>query len=708
MVNVLDLDFSEKRVQQATAQLIGTAARSLYDASPKRALVGYGGLLLGLGLWLSPLSQKLNPRVTLPFTIAAAAAIAISQSKLEDLQDDIDEADDDKALRRALKQSSVEAVETTRHYAQTAQSRLAHSQTLPAHLIEPDLLPAEGQPALPMGKPSIAEFEAFLGESPAAPANPSSEVEASPAIAHDYKFGTRKNAQTGLTETTVDLAGLTEYAGLPIVDLAFDMAVDSRGCMGIGSTGCGKSELLKQAIAAQYKLDENSDFTIFAHKSANTSRGESLDYAGLERSKDCFVFTASQTGDRLSSAAFAFESQLNALNNLIESGSAVPSVVVIDQSNQGLMACDKAAREAKREFDNDEEAKGQPDFKYLKEDYQSFINTVLVDGREKLVKAWTFGHANTNKSTGVEHQVKQNIFFVGLGRAGNYAAAWNPLKSDLFIADKFKREELSNQLSQYLQKHESYGAPANVVIAVTNCGNQGWRVIVLPQYAPVQPIGLSVVNPALDESDENFTPEAVTVTEDQSIEAARKQLEKSAGYTEQQVSTARAFVKWFQINHRTQLDSRGYLDPQSTWADFPDTRSPSELEICLQILADQGAGKFSTDPTTGNLKWKPSDRLIPKAEQRPRAIVKNAPAVTQTTTLISKEALAAIFEHLENKQVGAIYTPKGFLDSSSKLRPLHGITSEQLQTVLDYLEKKGVVQTIGQRKQQFQYLGVSQ
>lgn len=719
MANVFNLEARE--VAGQIAKVTGEKSRAIARSLPLEAIGCYGAIALSVVMWGAAINKKLPPQLSLAATAVGAGIVAVSASRLDDLQDTQDEKKEDKELFRALRQEQLTSVQVTRHYAESAQERLRLADALPEHMRETDLLPPSQQPQTGSGDP-FTDFEAFeasamkqrkdagllsAGEPVDAIAAPDDASQQQPG----YAYGTRTNPQTKQPETTVDLAGHDTYAGLPIVDLAALMAQDSRGCLGIGSTGCGKTELQKQAIAAQYRQDETTDFTIFAHKSANTAAGETLDYAGLENSKDCYIFTASQSGHVLAQAASAFETRIKVLDGLIENGSAVPSVVAIDQANQGVVAAEKAHRESKREYEELKqglsEGESQPDlpsYKYLAEDYQNFIQTGLVDGREKRVKLWSFGHANTNKGTGVDHQIKQNVFFVGLGRAGNYQAVENPLDDSRFIKSKSERDALRSQLDSYLNQHRLNGSPVNVVCAISNCGHEGWRLIVLPQYKPANPIVLGVTNPPVDDfaqpEEEAIAPPPAIAESQKDYDQMRAKLDSSfdrgISYSSDQVATATAFVRWVKINAHDYVDSRGFVDPYAVWGAFEGVRSPEEMEMILSIVEQQGGGEFITDNLTGNQKFK-LKRRQPNETSAPVATTPNG---------ITREILQDFLTYLATKQPGTLHEPKSFLDGDRTLKRKHRLTVAQVRSLLQFLEQRhDVIKFVGNGDSQFQFLG---
>ena len=704
MVNLFDVDFSEPANRKAVAEALGQITGELYRTAPKRAVICYLRLLLSVPLWIYPIGRS-HPLVSVSAAIASVAAAVKTSSDLEKLQSDIDDKEQRKQHTKVLQQVAVEQLSTTEQFAAVTQGRLQLSEGLPAHLVEPDLMPPDRKAS------DFEQFKAFIGDkAPASLMKSEAKTNTTPdektsktAVKHSsssqaqYRLYTRQNGRTNLEEQAVDLTGQDSYAGLPIVDVARLMAIDERGVLGVGSTGCGKSVLLANAIKIQQVIDSTTDFTVFAHKSANDARGQRLNFAGMEDSSDCIIFTATQSGETLRDAAERFEARLSALTALLEKGSLCTSVVVIDQSNQGLVACDRAYKQAKeqRAIENaglkrNERDTSPIDFAGLQDDYSNFINSGLVDGREKAVKVWNLGHANTNSSMGVEHQIKRNVAYIGLGRVGNYQAVWNPLKDDRFIEDAEVREALSAQLNSFLVQHKANGSPANVVIAITNLGLEGWRLVVLPQYDDSPQITFNVVNPPQEIDLATNISNANDHQESSNREAVLKSLERSAtGYTAEQLSKTRQLVTWLKSAGADYMEN-GVLHP-NVYREISFIESSGEMQVCLDILCNQNAGQF----VDSQMRWRPLGPLA--------TAIANAPATPKSE--ISKEGMREVLKCLGRLQPGTIISPKSVLDNSRLLRPKYGMTVPLLNKVLVYLESRQVVRYPTSDRKVFEYRG---
>ena len=727
MANLFDIDLLDRETLRAISQFLGAAARGVYEAAPKRAMALYGALVVGTLLWIAPVQWRWNPRITMWLTLASMGTLAIACDQLEKYQAELEEAEEDRLYQRSLLRQSAQMISTTQRYAEVTAARLSLSDVLPSHLVEPDLQE-------PKEDASFEEFKAFMGD--ALPSGQDKKVAPAAAAviagddnddgvialpASEYRFYTLPNPQTGIDERCVTLNGHTHYAGFPIVNLAAEMAKESRSCIGVGPTGTGKSELLKQAISAQHRIDESTDFTIFAHKSANSARGEKLDYCGLEKSQDCYVLTASMNGRQLEDAATAVYHRLLALQGVMEAGSQVPSVLVIDQVNQGIAAAEKAERWIARLNEGVKKEDQYNPYPHLAETYSEDLTTILVDGREKLVKTWAFGHANTNKALGLDQQIKENVFYVGLGRANNYSAVANPLKDNRFIESQQDRDRLRQDLDTYLKVHREYGGPVNVVVAITDCGNLGWRLVVLPQLEKPEPITLGFTNPPKNgivlygETDEESSePELMDKTD---IEAAREALIKqekedtTKQYSKDQIQKAINFIYWLDENAADVVDSYGLIDPELAAFGFAEVNSKEELELILELLTDEGKGKWETHPYTNTLAWRRFGQKTPPTFQA-EIKSKKAQAAGSESTLdplppgITEEMFDCfVDEYLSKLHSGESRKVHKFVSNSYKLANNHNMKVLHARLILNYLHSKGIVDFPDLEGESFTFLG---
>ncbi|MEM9803844.1 MAG: ATP-binding protein [Cyanobacteria bacterium P01_D01_bin.56] len=732
MARLFDLNFYEPDDRRWLAQQTGLVLRTVYTATPKRALVLYGALLLGLLLWFVPVRYKFRPWLSLTFTTLAATIVAGAQTGLERWQDEIDAFEEDATYQQALHRTAVEAVHTTQQYAKVQAARLEATEGLPHYLLEEDLVdPVIAEQA------EFREFKRMMGvkdtdasieEIPnALLAGDSNGDGLAPQPKGTLKFSRVYNKKKRKKELHVDLTGHSHYAGVPIVNLAQEMATESRGCIGVGPTGTGKSTLLRHAIAAQYAIDESTDFTVIEHKASNRAKGETHNFCGLEQSKDFYELSASMNGPDLAGAARQFYRRLYALQGVMSRGSLVPSVVIIDQINQGLKAASKAGSYASRQ----EEEQGYP--VELDAIYKDDVASFLVDGRELGLKAWVFGHANTNEALGLEHQIKENVFYIGLGRDGNYSAVLNPLKGDRFIALKEDRTRLAEQLQEYLKAHAEYGSPVNVVLTITSCGGQGWRLVVLPQLPEPEPIHLGVTNPPASTryqppktsppvaSDPQPDAETSAVhSQDLDAEAMRQALEQRLNpkaqftqYTSEHKQIALTFVKWVKQHRHDYIDAQGLLDPETVAAAFVGVTSTEQMELILQLITDLGYGNFERHPHTGSTAWRLKGELpvgsnTPAGPTRPIVSEATEPDLEPLPAQITEAKFNAILGYLSQKQIGIRLKPNEFLTGCHDLIRKDSPTkcsTKDVRLVLFYLHQKGIVDFPNLEAQQFQLIG---
>ena len=143
LVQLLDANLNSGRNRAILRFLLGRAATAIRYVFPARATACYSGLVLGFALTLIPIAKNLPARVTLMLTLAGAGMVAVSAHELDELQDDIDEAKQQKERDRQL-----------RLFADTeAKNKVAETNLL-RHGYELDKsLPAELQQAITPANP---------------------------------------------------------------------------------------------------------------------------------------------------------------------------------------------------------------------------------------------------------------------------------------------------------------------------------------------------------------------------------------------------------------------------------------------------------------------------------------------------------------------------------------------------------------------------
>ena len=100
----------------------------------------------------------------------------------------------------------------------------------------------------------------------------------------------------GKKSLCIDLNNARSYCGLPIVDLADDIARNDKTCFFIGITGSGKSQLTARTIGLAHKRKPLTDGAVITHKSPNKRQGEVFNYAGLEASDEYWIVAGEAIG----------------------------------------------------------------------------------------------------------------------------------------------------------------------------------------------------------------------------------------------------------------------------------------------------------------------------------------------------------------------------------------------------------------------------
>ena len=147
LIQLLDADLNSARNRAIFRFLLGRVATAIRYVFPDRATACYSGLVLGFALTFIPIAKNAPARITLMLTLAGAGLVAVSAHELDELQDDIDEAKEQKERDRQL-----------RLYADTeAKNKVAETNLL-RHGYELDKsLPPELQQALSPAAPDPAQ-----------------------------------------------------------------------------------------------------------------------------------------------------------------------------------------------------------------------------------------------------------------------------------------------------------------------------------------------------------------------------------------------------------------------------------------------------------------------------------------------------------------------------------------------------------------------
>ncbi|WP_163698529.1 hypothetical protein [Adonisia turfae] len=679
----LDTDLLSPAVRRRLIQGSGQLLKGAWVAAPKRALCLYGMAILGAFLVFAPVERRfysdqgLNyrwpPALGLMMSATGLTLIGMAHAGLDEFQRELDEAEEERQFTRSLQKQAFQDSETSRVYTAVSEVKLQNNAPLPDHMKEPGLVPAK------TSQEELEQFKALMGITQDSPEATTTET------TKDLKFSTRKNATTKASERCVDLTGKRRYCGLKIENPIPRFLADDRGLLGLGTTGVGKSAFLEAIVSHAYQVDESTDFVAIAHKSGNSARGETLSMAGLEDTHDMYVVTRTMQGQTLVDAATRLRLRTHAIENLLETGSLVPSFVLIDESNEGTKAISKAARTyAELETGGPPKKSNIPDWQ---EEYSDFIETLIVDGRSKGVRGVVFGHLSTNKS-GVDKEVRNQNYVIALGRNGIYGAIESLLSDARYIALKDTRADLKQEFTAYLEQHNANKAPVNVVLALTNIGGQ-WRLIVLPQRWDIQPIKPSVVNPALDspygfEAPAESVPE--TPTEHLPIDATQ-QKDPLACYSPRQRRLANEFLVWYESKRSILDDGTGLLDLRIPVQCWDPVKSLSELEMVLEVLHIQGYGDFFYDSVDKALLWKfyprnSRGKLVARPPEEPGPANQAEPSKLDIPEGISLDAFRYCVKKLFELQVGSIHTVSSFFRFASSLRKNHDLNIEQVHRML--------------------------
>ena len=103
LVQLLDADLNSDRNRAILAFLFGRSGEAIARLFPARATACYSGLVIGFALAFLPIAKNVPVRFTLMTTLAGAGLVAVAAHELDELQDDIDEAKQQKERDRQLR-----------------------------------------------------------------------------------------------------------------------------------------------------------------------------------------------------------------------------------------------------------------------------------------------------------------------------------------------------------------------------------------------------------------------------------------------------------------------------------------------------------------------------------------------------------------------------------------------------------------------------
>ena len=103
-MSLLDADLNSERNRAILRFLLSRAGAAIMRLFPTRAATCYSGLLTGFALAFLPIAKGVPMKYSLAATLTGAGLVAISAHELEELQDERDEAKQQKARDRQLRQ----------------------------------------------------------------------------------------------------------------------------------------------------------------------------------------------------------------------------------------------------------------------------------------------------------------------------------------------------------------------------------------------------------------------------------------------------------------------------------------------------------------------------------------------------------------------------------------------------------------------------
>ncbi|MBE9063198.1 hypothetical protein [cf. Phormidesmis sp. LEGE 11477] len=103
LVRLFDADLNSERNRAILRFLFGQAGSAIARVFPTRAATCYSGLVTGFALAFVPIAKEAPVKWTLTTTLIGAGLVAVSAHELDELQDDIDEAKQQKERDRQLR-----------------------------------------------------------------------------------------------------------------------------------------------------------------------------------------------------------------------------------------------------------------------------------------------------------------------------------------------------------------------------------------------------------------------------------------------------------------------------------------------------------------------------------------------------------------------------------------------------------------------------
>ncbi|MEL6881792.1 MAG: hypothetical protein AAFP09_14795, partial [Cyanobacteria bacterium J06607_10] len=148
LVSLFDADLNSDRNRAILRFLFGQAGQAIARVFPTRAAACYSGMVAGFALTFVPIAKAAPVRFTLMSTIAGAGLVAVAAHELDELQDDLDEAQAQKQRDRQLRQFADAEAKTRLTETNLLRHGYDLDKSLPAELqqLTP---PADPSPELP-------------------------------------------------------------------------------------------------------------------------------------------------------------------------------------------------------------------------------------------------------------------------------------------------------------------------------------------------------------------------------------------------------------------------------------------------------------------------------------------------------------------------------------------------------------------------------
>ena len=506
----------------------------LWTQAPKRGLTYYGGLLLVLLLWIAPKAfetgnqqttsqpqqqteQRVPSSVALPLAIIAAAGAGFVAEKLNEYSVILD-AEQEALSDRAIEvEAANTSVRRTKLNADVAHTQHQIYEALPVAVA------AQLRPAPQQRQQSAEEEAKDLADSIAGnlkvkdketttqgiatdTTSTPSQAQYSPnsdAVGHTASYGVTiaigdhkeyryyQGSIRGKASLCIDLNKEDSYCGLPIIDLADDIARDDKTCFLIGITGSGKSQLTARTIGLAHQRKPLTDGAVITHKSPNKKQGEVFNYAGLETSDEYWIVAGEATG------SYELEQEIEALKSFVyraigdlKNGRSYesPSLLVIDEYGNGLEAIGIISQGLVADGH-------KPIASQLTALYESCVRKIITQGNSNGVRALITSHDSINDELNMSVGQRRNARFVFLGRGAELDSIETTLDPTRKMMTPDESAELRALVSQYKAAHRAMRSPENVVLALTNVASAGWRLVIVSQDLHVDRIGFTATNP---------------------------------------------------------------------------------------------------------------------------------------------------------------------------------------------------------------------